>query len=344
MLKRISGCLSLLLLCGIAASIFSGCSAKKPANGLYPIKFLTDWYPQPEHGGFYDALIKGYYKDEGLDVTIVPGGPYITGDQQIAANAVQFGMATSDKILEAVGNDEPLIAVGATMQHDAQGIMVHAESPVHTFADLEGHTVAVKPGSTWFAYLERRFHFTSLRTIPATYSVSNFLQDPNYIQQVFITSEPFFARKSGAQVRTLLTSDAGYDPYRVYCTSTSFLKEHPEIVGKFVRASMRGWQDYMNDPTAANEAISKLNPAMSRDQMAFTYQALKDGHFITGSDPSGSQFGQFDPARWATMYQQLLDLKIVKKPFDPSIAYTRAYLNSADKTAAADNKAPASAQ
>ena len=55
--------------------------------------------------------------------------------------------------MKAVGNDEPLIAIGATMQHDPQGIMVHADSPVHTFADLEGHTVAVKPGSTWFAYL-----------------------------------------------------------------------------------------------------------------------------------------------------------------------------------------------
>src|SRR5271168_4565631 len=323
MSKRFSGYLSLLLLC--AAALLSGCSTKKAANGLTPVKFLTDWYPQPEHGGFYDALIKGYYKDEGLDVTIIPGGPYVIGEQQVAADAVQFGMASSDKILEAVGNDEPLIAIGATMQHDPQGIMVHAGSPVLTFADLEGHFVAVKPGSTWFSYLEKRFKFNSVRTIPATYSVSNFLQDPNYIQQIFVTSEPFFARKSGAQIRTLLISDAGYDPYRVFVTSTQFLKEHPEIVGKFVRASLRGWRDYLNDPTAANETISKLNPAMSRDQMAFTYQALKDGKFIAGADPN--QLGQFDPARWTTMYQQLLDLKILAKPFDPTIAYTQAFLS-----------------
>jgi NitT/TauT family transport system substrate-binding protein len=328
MSKRFPRHISIALLCW-SALLLVGCSAKKSSNGLFPVKFLTDWYPQPEHGGFYDALVEGYYKDEGLDVTIVPGGPYIVGDQQVAANAVQFGMASSDKVLEAIGNDEPLIAIGATMQHDPQGIMVHADSPVHTFADLEGHTVAVKPGSTWFAYLEKRFNYQNLRTIPATYSVSNFLQDPNYIQQAFITSEPFFARKAGAQVRTLLTSDTGYDPYRVFITSTSFLKEHPEIVAKFVRASLRGWRDYLNDPTAANETISKLNPAMSRDQMAFTFQALKDDHFITGSDPSGSQLGQFDPARWQTMYQQLLALKIIKKSFDPKIAYTTQFLAAA---------------
>jgi len=322
MSKRISGYHFLLLFC--AAAAVSGCSVKKSANGLTSVKLQTDWYPQSEHGGFYDALVKGYYKDEGLEVTIVPGGPYINVEQQVAANAVQFGMSTSDKTLEGISNDEPLIAIAATMQHDPQGIMVHADSPVRTFADLEGHTVAVKPGSTWFAYLEKRFQFTNLRTVPATFSVSNFLQDPSYIQQVFVTSEPFFARKSGAQVRTLLTSGTGYDPYRVYLTSTEFLKEHPETVGKFVRASLRGWRDYLNDPTAANETISKLNPAMSREQMAFTYQALKDGNFITGADPS--QLGQFDPARWKTMYQQLLDLKILKKSFDPTTAYTLEFL------------------
>jgi NitT/TauT family transport system substrate-binding protein len=310
-----------------AVALFPGCSAKKPANGLFPVKFMTDWYPQPEQGGFYTALVKGYYKDEGLDVTIIPGGPYLLGDQQIASGAVQFGMSSSDKVLEAISNEEPLIAVGATMQHDPQGIMVHAESDVHSFADLEGHTVAVKPGSTWFAYLLKRFKLDNLRTIPATYSVSNFLQDPKYIQQVFITSEPYFVRKSGEQVRTLLTSDTGYDPYRVYLTSTTFYKEHPEIVQKFVRASLRGWRDYLNDPTAANETITKLNPAMSRDQMAFTYQALKDGRFITGADASGSQLGQFDPARWQTMYQQLLSLGIVKKPFDPATAYTTQFVS-----------------
>jgi NitT/TauT family transport system substrate-binding protein len=319
-----------LLVCGFgAACLLGGCSSKKSSNGLFPVKFQVDWYPQPEQGGFYNALLKGYYRDEGLDVTIIPGGPYLNGLQQIASNADQFGMGSSDQMLEAVSNDEPLIAIGATMQHDPQGVMVHQESPIHNFADLEGHTIAVKPGSVWFTYLEKHFHFKDVRTVPATFSVSNFIQDPNYIQQIFVTSEPFFARNAGTHVRTFLISDTGYDPYRVFFTSTTFLNRHPEIVAKFVRASLRGWRDYLNDPTVANDAISRLNPAMSREQMAFTYQALKDGRFITGSDPAGNQLGQFDPVRWQTMYQQLLDLNIVKKPFDPRTAYTARFLAQA---------------
>ena len=81
-----------ILLAGVAAVVFSGCSARQSANGLVPIKFQADWYPQPEQGGFYNALIKGYYKEEGLDVTIIPGGPYGNGLQMVASGAAQFSM------------------------------------------------------------------------------------------------------------------------------------------------------------------------------------------------------------------------------------------------------------
>src|SRR5271169_6263207 len=139
MSKRICGYLLLIVSCG--AALFLGCSARKPANGLYPVKFLTDWYPQPEQGGFYNALVKGYYKDEGLDVTIQPGGPYNSVPQQVSIGAAQFGMLSSDMVLEAVADGQPLIAVAATMQRDPQGIMVRKDSAIKSFADLNGHTV-----------------------------------------------------------------------------------------------------------------------------------------------------------------------------------------------------------
>ncbi|HTZ60149.1 MAG TPA: ABC transporter substrate-binding protein [Acidobacteriaceae bacterium] len=303
--------------------LLAGCQKQSQTNGLVPVKLQTDWYPQPEHGGFYDALLRGYYKDEGLDVTIVPGGPYTNGDQQVSVGAVQFAMASSDHILQVVSNGLPLVAVGATMQHDPQALMVHEDSPVHTFKDLDGRTVAIRLGlSTWFDFLVKKYQLKNVREVPATYSVANFLEDPNYIQQIFVTSEPFFARQAGAKVRTLLISDAGYDPYRVFLTSRSYLSEHPEVVDKFVRASLRGWRDYLLHPEDVNAEIAKLNPAMSVPQMKFSYEALRDQHFITGNTPNGTDLGRFDPARWTNMYQQLLDLKVIQHPFDPATAYT----------------------
>jgi len=320
-------CCLLLFFAGVLAgcnrsSGSSGATGSSSGTVLTKVTLQADWYPQPEHGGFYTALAKGYYRDEGLDVAIQPGGPYMVVEQQVSVGAAQFGLGSSDRTLESVAGGQPLIAVAATMQRDPQGIMLHKDSPVHSFDDLNGHTISIKPGYTWFAFLVKRYHLNDIHEIPATMSVANFVADPQYIQQAFATSEPFFARQAGIETRVLLISDAGYNPYRVMFTTRDFLRQHPETVAAFVRASLKGWRDYLNDSTAAHSMIAKLNPALNPEWMRFTWQALRDGRFVTGEDPSGAQLGQMTSERWTTMYKQLYDLKVIDKAFDPATAYT----------------------
>jgi NitT/TauT family transport system substrate-binding protein len=308
-----------------ASLLAAGC--KHPSdNGLTKVTLQADWYPQPEHGGFYDALVNGYYKAEGLDVTILPGGPYVSVPKQVAAGAADFGMIGSDKILESVADGQPLVAIAATMQHDPQGIMVRQNSPIHSFADLNGHTVAVQAGSTWFEFLVKRYNLTNVHEVPAMFNIANFIADPNYIQQAFATSEPFFAKQAGIDTRVMLTSDAGYSPYRVTFTSQSLIAQHPQVVAGFVRASIKGWIDYLQDPTSTNAAIAKLNPALNPQWMQFTWQALRDGNFITGDPASGVKIGSMTADRWNSMYAQLTDLKVIEKPFDPSTAFTLQFI------------------
>jgi len=312
----------------VACFTIAGCHHASQDAGLTKVTLQADWYPQPEHGGFYTALVNDYYKRAGLDVTIQPGGPYVSVEQQVSAGAAQFGMGSSDRILESIADGQPLIAVAATMQHNPQGIMVRKDSPIHSFADLNGHTVAVKTGSTWFTYIEKRYNLTNVHEIPAMMNVANFVADPQYIQQAFATSEPFFARQARVETRVLLASDAGYSPYRVMFTTRDFLAAHPDVVRKFVDASLQGWRDYLNDCTAAHAAIIKLNPALNAQWMGFTWNALRDGHFVTGDDPSGSQLGKMTPERWKTMYDQLVGLQLIEKPFDPAAAYTLEFVGS----------------
>jgi len=323
---QIGLCSALVVAIAVMVSCRGSSSQSSQGAGLIKVTLQADWYPQPEHGGFYTALVKGYYRQEGLDLRIQPGGPYVVVPQQVASGAAQFGMASSDQILESVGAGQALVAVAATMQRDPQGVMVRKDSPIHSFADLNGHTVAVKLGSTWWEYLLKRYKLDGVREIPATFSVANFVADPQYIQQAFATSEPFFAKQAGVETRVLLTSDAGYDPYRVMFTTRDFLGQHPDIVARFVRASIRGWRDYLNDPAAGNEAVSKLNPALNPAWMQFTWQALKEGGFVTGEDHSGKDVGKMERERWNTMYGQLLDLKVIQKPFDPATAYTLQFI------------------
>jgi len=306
------------------AFALSGCHSHGPATEsvLAPVRLQLDWYPQPEHGGFFAAQLLGYYKAEGLDVTILPLPQYGSSAQLVAGGQVDIGLGSSDQILEWASNGLPLIAVSATMQHDPQAVMVHANSPIHNFPDLEGHTIAAQTGATWLKFVISRYNLHNVRQVPATLSIANFLADPNYVQQIFVTSEPFFAKQAGTDVRTILISSSGYDPYRVAFTSRDFLTQHPDVVAKFVRASIKGWQAYLRDSAATNAMLLKLNPALNPAQEIYTAQALHNGGFITGDEPSGAQTGHMTAARWQAGYEQLKSLGILHGPLDPATAYS----------------------
>ena len=116
-------------------------------------------------------------------------------------------MGSSDKVLESNAGGHPLVAVAATMQHDPQGIMVRKDSAIHSFSDLNGHSVAIKVGeSTWFEFIVKRFQLNNVHVVPAMMNVANFVADPQYIQQAFATSEPFFAQQAGVETRVLLVA------------------------------------------------------------------------------------------------------------------------------------------
>ena len=309
----------------VCALVSPGCrrtQQAETASGLTPIRLQLDWYPQPEHGGFFAAQLLGYYKAEGLDVTLQPLPQYGSVAQLVASGKADFGLGSSDQILEWNSNGLPLEAVSATMQHDPQAVMVHKDSPIRDFKDLEGHTIAAQTGATWLKYVTLRYNLHQVRQVPSTLSIANFLADPGYVQQVFLTSEPFYAKQAGVEVRTLPISSSGYDPYRVSFSTRDFVAQHPDFVTKFVRASIRGWQAYLNDPAATNAMLLKLNPALDPAEEAYSAQALRDGGFITGGDLGGAQTGRMNAARWQTNYEQLKALGILRGPVDPATTYS----------------------
>src|ERR1017187_9391819 len=116
----------------VIAITLAGCRSRKPATegGLTPVRLQLDWYPQPEHGGFFAAQLLGYYRAEGLDLTLLPLPQYGSAAQLVASGKADFGLGSSDAILEWNSNGLPLVAVSATMQHDPQAVMVHKDSPV----------------------------------------------------------------------------------------------------------------------------------------------------------------------------------------------------------------------
>ena len=312
-----------LLACGCTRKdVTAPKEAAKPVV-LRKIVLQTDWFPQAEHGGYYQALTKGFYREAGLDVDIWPGGPGAGIKLKVVRGDADFGMLRSDDLIMAAGVGMPFMIVAATMQHDAQGLMVHDSSPVKSFKDLDGRVVIGNVGMAYFPYLEKKFGI-SIERRQNTYGMGEFLANSETVQQCLITSEPFFAAQNGRKVRTLTLSSSGYDCYQMVFTRRDLVRNSPEVVRAFVQASIRGWRDYLEkDPSPANTLILKRNPQMTRELLEFSRGELIRHSFVRGDPTKGENYGLISLERLSDEMNTLLNLKILEKPVDiSSIATT----------------------
>jgi NitT/TauT family transport system substrate-binding protein len=325
--------LRLTFLLVVAGFATAGCGRKEStvvaadrggAPNRRTVVLQTDWFPQGEHGGFYQALAKGFYRDAGLDVEIAPGGPGSGIKLKVARGDADFGMNRSDDIIMAASQGLPVMIVAATMQHDPQGILVHADSPVQTLRDLEGRTVMANIHMTWIPYVQKKYGIT-FNLVPNTYNLGVFLADKNAIQQCLVTNEPYFAQEHGTPVRTVALASSGYDCYQVIFCRRELTRDAPDLVRAFVAASIRGWRDYLDgDPAPADGLILQRNAQMSAPQLRFSRGELKSRALVRGDPSRGEDVGRIALPRLQAEVQTLVDLKVLEAPVPiESVATTR---------------------
>lgn len=315
----------------VAVMFAAGCAREKEtaaanAPALRKVVFQSDWFPQAEHGGFYQALAKGFYRQAGLDVEIRPGGPGVGIKVPVATGDVDFGMNRSDDVMMVASQGLPLVMVAAVLQHDPQALMVHEDSPVKSFKDLKGRAVTASVGMTWIPFIQKKYGI-KFDLKPNSYSVAAFLADRDTIQQCFVTNEPFFAQQNGVRVRTLSVAQTGFDVYHTIICRRELVRLAPDLVRVFVAASIRGWRDYLDhDPAPAHDLILKRNAHMTREQLEFSRTELTVRSLVTGDRDKGEDIGQLSLARLADQRDVLLDLKILDVPVAVATVATRDFL------------------
>ncbi|MCW5550378.1 MAG: ABC transporter substrate-binding protein [Opitutaceae bacterium] len=321
-----------VLCLGALLALFTGCA--KPADpgttGAGPVKvrFQTDWFPQPEHGGYYQALAKGYYAEEGLEVEIIPGGPNAQVMSGVATGRADLGMTNGDDIIVAIARGVPLRMIAAEMQRDAQGILFHQEHPLSSLRDLDGKTIMAGAGSTWLEVARKKLGI-NFNLQPLIGDLARFMNDPRFIQQCFVTNEPFFATQRGAKVGALLiaSEELGYEPYRAMFGSRDYLEKNPDVAARFVRASIRGWLDYLNgDPEPANNLLRRLRPDLTPEFMAYSIQAMKDYQLVLGDPARGETMGQLNPARLQRQIDLLQEMGVLERPVTVADVATQEFL------------------
>ncbi|MCD8482308.1 MAG: ABC transporter substrate-binding protein [Verrucomicrobia bacterium] len=286
------------------------------AQTLIRVTLQTDWFPQPEHGGFYQALANGYFREAGLDVEILPGGPNAMTVHKVLRGNAHFAMNRIDTILTLVEQNMPLTMVMATLQHDPQALMLHASHPAQSIADLDGATVMAIPGLTWISWVERRYGIT-LNIIPHDFGMERFLQNPLFIQQCLLTNEPYFVRKAGANPKVFPLADSGFDPYHGIYALSSTVENNPDLVRAFVKASQRGWQSFIfGDPAPALALIAERNPRMTPEFMEFAVSEMRARHLVEGRPEIEAFIGELRPQRVAELHDELVELGVLKRKLD----------------------------
>ena len=281
-------------------------AAGKPP--LTPITVQLDWVAEPEHGGFYQAQARGFFRAEGLDVTIMPGGPNAYVLPRIATGQADIGQADSTNTLLQQAEGLPIVQFAAVFQDDPSGLLVNAGSPVRKFEDLQGKTIIARPEWAFLKFLQKKYGL-AVSVVPQNFSVAAFMGNKEAIQQGYFIAEPYHIVHAGGQMpRFLSTWDAGFRAYAVLITNKKFAREHPAELKAFLRAYIRGWQDYVSgDPTPAHAALKNANSNNTDEFMAFSRKMIIDEKLVTGRDATGGpkQIGRLDPARFTTQIKQL---------------------------------------
>jgi NitT/TauT family transport system substrate-binding protein len=304
-----------------------------PAAAQDQVTFGTNWKAQAEHGGFYQAVATGIYEEHGLEVEIRPGGPQVNHNQLLAAGKIDFNMGGNMfAAFNFVENDVPMVTVAAIFQKDPQILMVHPDQGYGTLSDLKGVPILISQDArtTYWEWLKADFGFSDDQIRPYTFNPAPFLADPEIAQQGYLTSEPFAVEKEGGFTPGIfLLADFGYDTYSTTIeTSWRLVEENPDLVQRFVSASIEGWYSYLyGDPSPGNELIKNDNPDMTDEQIAYSIEKLKDYGIVDSGDSLELGIGAMTDERWRDFFASAVEVGLYEDGLDLSRAYTLDFVN-----------------
>ncbi|THD60016.1 MAG: ABC transporter substrate-binding protein [Bradyrhizobium sp.] len=300
---------------------------------LDKVSFGTNWVAEAEHGGFFQAVADGTYKSYGLDVTIVPGGPNSNNRMLLTAGKLDFFMSANTlQSFDAVANNVPLVTVAAIFQKDPQVFLTHPESKVARLEDLKPLTLFVsKEGmSSYFQWLKSEYGFSEDKVRPYTFNAQPFVVDKQSAMQGYVTSEPFAVEKSaGFKPGIILLADYGFNAYStVIETRRDLTNNKPDLVQRFVDASIVGWYNYLyGNNAAANATIKKLNPEMTDELLVYSIAKMKEYGIVDSGDTLRDGIGAMTDERYASFFDKMVRAGVVRRDIDFRKAYTLRFIN-----------------
>ncbi len=306
-------CAFLLVLLIVACGICQPVTASAPGSDpLEQVSLQLKWTHQFQFAGYYVAVEKGYYRDAGLNVTILEGSSHINPADQVTGGFADIGVGTSDIVLRRA-EGSPLVVLEVIFQHSPLIFLVRQDSGISSIHDLAGKTVMMEAGSEELtAYLiHEGISPEKVQIIANQSNVSALIAGDVQAISAYSTTEPYLLEHNGIRYLSFTPRSSAIDFYGDNLfTTESYEKTHPETVKKFLTASRRGWEYALANPNeTADLILQKYNPGLNRDQLLFEHDQMM--RLIA---PDVVQIGYMNPGRWKEIIATYDELGMIHQP------------------------------
>ncbi len=280
---------------------------------LQEIDFQLRWHHQFQFAGYYAAVEKGYYREEGFDVRLHEGGPGKTPVDEVLAGHAQYAEANSE-LLYAKLQGKPLVALAAIFQHSPSVLLARKDAGITSPHDLIGkrimlmHSQADADFNAMF--LHEGIKPDAIDIVPSSYDFEDLIAGKVAAFNSYLTNEPFILKERGIDFNIINPSSYGIDFYSdILFTTEQEVKKHPERVESFRRATLRGWHYAMDHPDEIIDLLkTKYKVPKSRAHLQFEAKAMRQ--LIL---PDLIEIGHMNPGRWQRMAQAFTDVGMVNQ-------------------------------
>jgi NitT/TauT family transport system substrate-binding protein len=314
----------IVLLSGFAAACGQNSVKESPPD---PVAVQLKWVHQAQFAGFYVAKEQGFYTEENLDVTFIPGGVGVDLYQGLVDQKVEFSVAGADSVVVKRSEGLPIVAIATTYRIDPFVLVAFADSGISSPYDFAGHTISLSSISNDIQFQAMMTNLgldlSEVNIVPYTDNAP-FLNGEIDVINSFVAGSliPLEAAIGDRAINIIWPGDYGVHFYSdTIITSDSLASEQPDLVLRFLRATLKGHQYAIENPEVALDATMQYADNQDRAvQEAMLVASVPLIH--TGDD----QIGWMRAEVWEGMYQILLEQGNLEGPIDITKVYTMQFL------------------
>jgi NitT/TauT family transport system substrate-binding protein len=253
----------------MAAALFALIAAPVFAQGKDKVVLLLNWYVYSEHAPFFLGKARGYYDQEGIDLDIQEGRGSGVTVQAVAAGTANFGYADVPTMIKAASKGAPVVAVGVALQTSPMSVMGYADRNIRKPADIKGKTVAVTPGDSmsqiWPLFLKKTgLSDADFKTVSgdAQTKLNAVINNQADLLLGYVMDQAIKLQDAThKQVYPIRFADYGVNMVSSgIIVQKDFLKQKPDLVKRFMRATTKSLEEAAKNPDAAVDAMLAANP------------------------------------------------------------------------------------